>query len=220
MSPKAASAIETSVDRCASEVRSMILSGTLLPGEKVNQSDLAEQLNLSRIPVHSALTALQSEGLLIHNPGRGFTVARFDGQELSQIYLMRRVLETELLRSIDLTTVDVAELELINRELDTVTSREHPEQYQELNLRFHFTLFDYSPLPLVRAEVARLWYRSSYYRSLRLHLSDAAPSVHDDHLRIIEAVRSNDLEELIRVSDAHRGITSSSLANGIGALHR
>lgn len=211
MSPKADSA-DTSVGRCATEIRSMILSGVLLPGQKVHQGELAQQLNVSRIPVHAALTALQSEGLLDHKPNSGYTVARFSSDELAQIYLMRRVLETELLRSIDLAAVDAGELAAINDELDTISAREDLGGYQETNLRFHFALFGHSPLGLVRSEVARLWYRSGYYRSLRLHLSDAAPSVHDDHVRIIEAVRTRDIEALVRASDLHRGSTTESLA--------
>ena len=224
MKPKAASA-DTSVGRCATEIRSMILSGALLPGQKVHQGELAEQLNVSRVPVHAALSALQSEGLLDHKPNSGYTVARFSIDDLSQIYLMRRLLETELLRSIDLAVVDAGQLEHINDELATISAREDLGGYQETNLRFHFALFDYSPLALVRSEVARLWYRSGYYRSLRLHVSNAAPSVHDDHLRIIEAVRANDVDALVRASDLHRGSTTESLAGehlpaGTTASHR
>ena len=211
MSPEPTAAPDTSVGRCAGEIRAMILSGKLLPGQKVHQADLAELLNVSRIPVHAALSTLESEGLLVHKPNSGFTVARFSADELSQIYLMRRVLETELLRSLDLTEIDADELERLNGVLDTISPRANLPEYQQTNLRFHFVLFDRSPLTLVHAEVARLWYRSGYYRSLRLHLSEAAPGVHNDHVRIIEAVRANDVEALIRASDLHRGSTTESL---------
>ncbi|MCW2748785.1 MAG: GntR family transcriptional regulator [Nocardioidaceae bacterium] len=206
----------TGVGRCLAQIRQMILSGELLPGQKVHQGELAEQLNLSRIPVREALSTLQAEGVLVHKPNTGFTVARFNSEDLSEIYLMRRLLETELLRSIDLTKVDADELFQINCEMGEIPPSESPEEYQKSNGQFHFRLFEYSPLPLVRNEVSRLWYMSGFYRSLYLYEVEASKQVYVDHERIIKAVRENDIEELIRASDEHRSSTERLVIQRLG----
>ena len=203
------------VGRCLKQIRQMILNGDLLPGQKVHQGELATILQTSRIPVREALSTLQAEGLLDHRPNTGFSVVRFSRQDLYEIYLMRRLLETELLRSIDLSHVDAAELVRLDDRLSTISVQDEPEQYHQANTEFHFALFDHSPLQLVRREVAQLWYKSAFYRSLYFDDSSAAQA-HDDHRAIIDAVRAGDIEELIRVSDEHRTVTENLMSRRAG----
>lgn len=72
----------------------------LLPGEPVRQQDMAERLNESRVSVREALRALETEGLLRHPPNQSYFVTKFGVGQLNQMYLMRRLLETALLRDI------------------------------------------------------------------------------------------------------------------------
>src|SRR5262245_62073768 len=84
----------------ANALRDAILQGDLSPGEQIRQAEWAERLGTSRIPVREALKALAAEGLLSHDHNRGYFVIRFGADEMAQIYLLRRLLETELLRSL------------------------------------------------------------------------------------------------------------------------
>jgi DNA-binding GntR family transcriptional regulator len=207
---------ETSVTRCLGALRKLILSGTLLPGEKVHQSELAEQLNVSRIPLREALSTLAAEGVLDYKPNTGYRVSRFSSDDLSEIYLMRRLLETEILSTVDLSEVDVDELVELNDELRRTDPAEDQDRYQRLNSRFHFRLFEYSPLRLIRDEVSRLWYMSSFYRSLYLHEVQSSLHVVSDHERIIQAVRAGDVKELVRASDEHRQGTENLVVRRLG----
>lgn len=206
----------TGVQRCLEQIRQMIISGELLPGQKVHQGEVAALLNVSRIPVREALSTLQAEGVLTYKTNTGFTVARFSGEDLAEIYLMRRLLETEVLRSIDLTTVDVDSMEDLENELCDVSSATQPDIYQQINHDFHFRLFEYSSLSLVREEIRRLWYMSSFYRSLYLHEADSRLRVHADHQRILAAVRAHDIDELVLASDEHRASTETLVVQRIG----
>lgn len=206
----------TGVQRCLTEIRQMIISGTLLPGQKVHQGEIAAQLDVSRIPVREALSTLQAEGVLDYRPNTGFTVARFSGEDLAEIYLMRRLLETEVVRTVDLSVVDVDELQRLNEHLRTLSAATEPDEWQSVNFDFHFLIFDPSPLKLVREEIRRLWYMSSFYRSLYIQQADTQLRVCEDHGRIIEAVRAQDNEALIKVSDEHRGSTEHLLTQRLG----
>jgi DNA-binding GntR family transcriptional regulator len=207
---------ETSVTRCLAGIRQLILSGTLLPGEKVHQSEIADLLHVSRIPLREALSTLAAEGVLDYKPNTGYRVSRFSSDDLSEIYLMRRLLETEILSSVDLSGVDVEELVQLNEELRRTDPAEEQDRYQELNSQFHFRLFEYSPLRLIRDEVSRLWYMSSFYRSLYLHEVQSSLHVVADHERIIKAVREADVRELIRASDDHRQGTENLVVRRLG----
>ena len=211
-----ASAEASGVERCLDLIREMVLSGELLPGQKVHQGELAEQLNVSRIPVREALATLQAEGILVHKPNTGFTVARFSSEDLSEIYLMRRLLETEVIRSVDLSLVDVDAMSALSEQLRAMSDAESREEYQQVNLAFHFALFDCSPLELLRQEIARLWYMSSFYRSLHLYETETFAHLQDDHERIIEAVRSGNVEQLIELCDRHRSGTERLVVQRLG----
>jgi DNA-binding GntR family transcriptional regulator len=211
-----AESVSPGVGRCLQQIRQMILDGELLPGQKVHQAELAAQLELSRIPVREALSTLQAEGVLVYRANSGFSVARFNAEDLAEIYLLRRLIETELLRSIDLDGVNAEELEEINRRLAAVSPSEHSDEYQQINMEFHFTLFDRSPLEFLKREVERLWYKSTFYRALYLYEVDAQLHVIEDHERIIAAVRAGDVEELITASDDHRGTTTTVMTRRLG----
>lgn len=203
----------THVERSVDQIREMVLSGQLLPGEKVHQGELADQLKISRIPVREALATLQAEGVLVHRPNTGYTVARFSSEDLSEIYLMRRLLETELLRTIDLAEVEIDRMVELNEQMSSMKSAASGQTYQRLNVDFHFALFDRSPLKLVRQEVSRLWHMSGFYRSLYLYETDTAARLSDEHEGIIDAVRAGNGQLLIDMANQHRSGTEQMVVH-------
>ncbi|MDZ7840148.1 MAG: GntR family transcriptional regulator [Gammaproteobacteria bacterium] len=66
-----------------------ICSGTLDPGERLTQEELARQLNVSRLPVGQALNRLKSEGFLIPAGKRGLKVAPLEGRFVRELYEFR-----------------------------------------------------------------------------------------------------------------------------------
>ncbi len=216
MGERQASAERPGVERCLVLIREMVLSGELLPGQKVHQGELAEQLNVSRIPVREALATLQAEGILVHKPNTGFTVARFNSEDFSEIYLMRRLLETELIKSVDLTDVDVDLMTALSEQMKAIATADSRDTYQRLNREFHFALFDCSALVLVRQEVSRLWYMSAFYRSLHLYETDTFAHLQDEHERLIEAITSGSVQQVIEICDEHRSGTERLVVQRLG----
>ncbi len=74
-------------------IRAAIRDGSLAPGERVTETDLAARFGVSRTPVRQAIARLEAEGLLTHEPRRGLSVARPDHQQVVELYVMREVLE-------------------------------------------------------------------------------------------------------------------------------
>lgn len=207
----------TGLERSVGAIREMILTGELLPGQKLHQADLAERLDVSRVPVREALSRLLAEGLLTHKPNTGFTVVRFSSDELSEVYLMRRLLETELINTLKIETIDVEQLRQINNELRLTVPRDATDSFQRINMDFHFAIFSASPLELVRSEVARLWNMSAYYRSLYLFTEDAS-HLCAEHDAMIDTILRGDHGALIELSDLHRSGTQRVQARLPGRL--
>lgn len=210
----------SSVERALIEVRAMLLNGELLPGEKVHQADLAAQLNISRIPLREALSMLAAEGVLTHRRNSGYQVSRFSSEDLSELYLMRRLLETELIRTASLGEGMAEAMTALNEQIREIDPAIAPDRYQQLNEELHFLIFESSPLRLVKEEVARLWYRSSFYRSLYLHEASTGLRVVSEHEEMIEAVREGDVERLIQISDLHRQGTERLALQRLGRSRR
>lgn len=194
---------KTSVQRCVNSVRHMILVGELLPGETLRQVALAEQLGVSRIPLREALASLEADGVVTYTPRIGYAVARLDSEELTEIYLMRRLLEAELLRTVDWAEVDLERLVELNDQLDAIPIDDLVDG-KRLNREFHFYLFSLSPLSLVQREVNRLWKMSELYRSIYLYEEGIRPQVVIEHRRIIAAIAAKDTEAVLAEINDHR----------------
>lgn len=74
-------------------IRAAIRDGSLPPGERLTEVDLAARFGVSRTPVRQAIARLEAEGLLTHESRRGLTVTRPDHQQVVELYVMREVLE-------------------------------------------------------------------------------------------------------------------------------
>lgn len=71
----------------------LLLDGTFGPGDRLRETALAERLGISRTPVREALRRLEMQGLLHHEPHRGMVVPTLDHQSVTELYVMREVLE-------------------------------------------------------------------------------------------------------------------------------
>ena len=72
-----------------------ILAGRYRPGDRLNESQIARELNISRIPVREALSQLQEQGLVQNRERRGMFVTDLGPEEVQQICALRAVLEAE-----------------------------------------------------------------------------------------------------------------------------
>jgi DNA-binding GntR family transcriptional regulator len=85
-------------DQTYFQLRKAILSGPIRPGTVLVQTQLAEQLGISRTPVRDALDRLASEGLVVRSHGGRVHVAPFSLEELHEKYTVRQALESLALR--------------------------------------------------------------------------------------------------------------------------
>ncbi|MGP3533884.1 GntR family transcriptional regulator [Microbacterium sp. RD1] len=196
-----ADAVAAAVDK----LRSMLISSELLPGQIIRQEALAEQLGMSRVPVRQALGMLANEGVLDHRQNAGYSVKRLTRDELDQAYLIRRVIERELVPAIPALSADeIAELRAINTRLEEATARNDVVLLSELNRELHFRIYDASRKTLLVEELTRMWNLTAAYRSIYLYTPDAQQRMVSEHWAIIDALEAHDLERLIALLDEHR----------------
>jgi DNA-binding GntR family transcriptional regulator len=122
-------------------VREKIVAGTLPPGSRLPDFQLAAELGVSRTPVREALLRLVREGLVENDPNRGFFVAPLSRQEVRETYPLVWTLECLALQSCGPPTpAQIQALRRINAELAAVA--DDALRRQELDLRWHETLVE------------------------------------------------------------------------------
>ncbi len=118
-----------------------IREGELAPGTRLREEDLAATLRMSRTPVREALRQLHTEGLLTQDAQRGLAVSRLDHQMMTELYLMRDVLEGTAAR---LAARHASEAEIaVLRDLVEVEAKlgRDPKALARHNQRFHEALY-------------------------------------------------------------------------------
>src|SRR3954449_2778545 len=79
-------------------IREAIVSGRYRPGDRLNESQIAREFGISRIPVREALMQLQEHGLVMNHERRGMFVTRLSEEDVQRINSLRVVLEAEALK--------------------------------------------------------------------------------------------------------------------------
>jgi DNA-binding GntR family transcriptional regulator len=177
-------------DMVAALIRELIITGELPAGQQLRQRDLAQRFGVSQTPVREAMRRLESEGLVIGDTHRGFTVVMPDDGPVEENFQIRAALES-LGASLAACKIDAAgltELEQLNERMRAVT--EDDPRYAELNREFHFTLYQYSRSPLLMSLMRLLW--ASLHggpQVLRAHAESAR-----QHDAILDALRAGDAD--------------------------
>jgi len=86
-------AAENLCTRAYSQIKNLILSNEVMPGQKLRHQHLSERLGVSRTPVREALTRLVQEGHVSFLPNRGFTCKEIRMQEAEELYDLREAME-------------------------------------------------------------------------------------------------------------------------------
>lgn len=199
-------------ERVAAEIRRAIRHRELLPGEHVRQTVWADRVGVSSASTREALKVLVSEQLLSYDAHRGYFVTRIDPIEMSQVYQIRRVLETEVLHSIRWPHED--ELKAIRSAMDGVIDcvkiGDGHGALEGARL-VSFAIFDLSPLSLLVLETKRWWDRAAVYRALDLAtLEDPdAQNVGSYYARLLFLLESQDREGLVALNSQHRSMKST-----------
>ena len=122
-----------------------ILTGKIKPGDRLNESQLARDLHVSRAPVREALQQLQEQSLIVNVPRRGMFVVSLDEEDVQKINSLRVVLEAEGLRLAqkNLTPPRKQKLEQL------LAAIEHMEPMPaktttRVDFEFHRTIWSYS----------------------------------------------------------------------------
>lgn len=191
----------------AKELRSLIVRGTLLPGEHMGQTELANRFGRSKVPIREALKHLATEGFLLHDRNRGYFVAPIDYREADQLYRLRRWVEAELLKTARWPAKE--ELQDFQKQFDTLSKIDPDKDFEAWSgalEQLRYSIFDLSPQKMLLREAIRLWRLTDRYRyTFPRNVADSPER------SLIEAFKEHDRDLLLTTYHAIRDKVESIL---------
>lgn len=137
----------TAAERAATLIRDYIFEGKFQPGTPLPEASLAASLHVSRNTVREAYRTLMNEQLLTYSPHKGVTVRSLTGDDVRDIYRLRRLLELTAIDALSPggiessgTAFDLSPLVVANAEGQMAKMNRRWQEVGTANLRFHAAL--------------------------------------------------------------------------------
>ncbi len=194
-------------------VKNKILTGELKSGDRLVETDMSEELQISRAPIREALRELNMRGVLSFSPKKGSQILDMSYEDIAEIFSIRIPLEMQVLTIIfnksRLEDQDLDYLEALNNDMlkpEHDTGIEDKEKTYVLNtndLAFHEFFWKKSG-SFRRAEILE----NQYFQLLIAMNKDLSTlgSMNEkftEHKAIIEACRSGSLDKILSAFQAH-----------------
>ena len=176
------------VDQVYRSLLDAISAGSMAPGSRIMQEDIAAQLAVSRQPVLQALRLLKKDGFVLDAPGRGVLVAPLDVGWLGQIYQVRSALDALAAR---LAARAHAQLDpaLITHGRRAARSNQ-VKPMMAADAQFHGAIYAASGNPLIAQSAQMHWQHIRRAMGAVLQVSTMRESIWDEHQAIAEAIRA------------------------------
>jgi DNA-binding GntR family transcriptional regulator len=198
-------------------IKAMIVTGQLVPGRRLTEIELVEQLQVSRTPVREALNRLERDGLVIERPRTGFAVVQFDEAMLRNVFDIRAELdvfatrlaiaritdhEVEVLRGL------VAECERLAA--NDPTPRGRLDEMQA-GLEIHRHIAQYSGNPLLADMLNGLLEKCQVYVWMELTQLNDWQAARNEHHAIVEAIAARDVDRACRETRHHINLSRDDI---------
>lgn len=193
-------------EKVTNEIRDAIIRGKLKPGSRIKESDIAEQMGVSRGPVRETIRQLEREGLLLSYPYKETIVADLDYEEIKDILLpIRFHLEWFVIQKYVNKMNDefFSKLQLVVDRMESSTKTMNFGDLAVLDYEFHEHIIEFAE----ERTVMLTWKSISnmimlhFYKNLPFYIN--LNNITRDHLVLIEKIKSKDLNEIKKELSSH-----------------
>jgi GntR family transcriptional regulator of vanillate catabolism len=206
----ASPAVVTLGQSVTDRLRTEIMEGRFLPGEKLHEMSLSAMLNVSRTPIRVALHSLAAESLLEYAPNRGYSVRSLDTDRLIAIFDIRGVLEglaARLAAERGMDEAMQADYQSALEQGDRIMEKgkllhADRDRFGEVNVRIHEAILRAANNRMLH-DMIRLCHNIPISSDRNVLWNDYGwiRRSHDDHHRMFDAIRLRDgsrAEQLMR----------------------
>ena len=200
------------------ELREMIVTGKLRPGEKLKIEGLRKLLDTGASPIREALSLLTSDNLVERLDQRGFRAAEVSAENFAEILKLRCNLENMALRESIANATDAWEegVVLAHHRMQRASGT-GPEVFEPLHKAFHMALLSNANSPILLKICSQLYDLNIRYRYLAGNtLNYQKRDVSEEHAKVLDAVVARDPDLASERLLQHYRLTGDFLAGLIG----
>ena len=187
------------------ELKKAIISGALSPGASLVERDLAEQMGVSRTPVHAAINKLESEHLVFRLPNKRVVVAEISLEDLVQLYTIRGNLEA-LAAKWAMPHMTRATFNAMRNNISRMSQYGRAgdqERVAQLNVAFHRCILDAGSSWYLSMFMDKIYDAVRLFRVHSAYLPGRVEAVIMDHENILQAFENRDEEAAIHHLTSH-----------------
>jgi DNA-binding GntR family transcriptional regulator len=186
-------------------LRTEIVRGRFVPGQRLVETDLAEEFDVSRGHIRNALATLTVEGLVERVQNRGARVRAFSVDEAVEIIEVRGAVEalcaSKAARSV--TEAGIAELRSIGEAMTRAVAAGDREWYSQQNRMLHAQIIETSGQRAAAETIERLRSRTVSHQFRLARRPDRPTESLPQHLAIIDAISRRDPDGAARAMRSH-----------------
>jgi len=186
-------------------LREAIINGTLKPGERMMEIQLAEQLGVSRTPVREAIRKLELEGFVVMIPRKGAYVAGISLKDIADIFEVRAAMEALAagLAAERITAEELEEMERLLLRIGECIEANRLEEVIEMDTLFHEGLYKASRNVKLEQIVHNLREQIQRFRSTSLAFPGRMKEALEEHKKIVEAISERNVALAQQLAQEH-----------------
>lgn len=188
-----------------------ICEGSLAPGQRITQEDIATQLAVSRQPVLQALRLLKKDGFVLDAPGRGVLVAPLDAAWTLSVYQVRGALDQLAARLAASIRYRIDPLLIAQGR--AAASGGNVKAMIDADMAFHSVIYTASQNPLIAQSAQQHWCHLRRVMGAVLQQSGQREALWDEHEAIARAIAGGDGERAALLIGQHADRASANLAS-------
>ena len=194
----------SSTQRIVESITTAIVERRLMPGTKLAEQKIADIFKVSRTLVRQALNQLSRDKLVTLEPARGARVAEPSIDEARQVFEVRNMLESAMIRraASELSDAQLAELRAHLRDEQAAVQRTDVSGRTRLLADFHVVIATMLGNQVLAELLSDLVTRSSLI-ALMYQSSHSAEHSFDEHVAIVDALARRDAKAAVRLMEDH-----------------
>ena len=187
------------------ELKMQILKGSIIPGTRMMEVELAEEMGVSRTPIREAIRKLEKEGLVTIEPRRGAYASMISTEDMVEILEVRQDLEglAAYFAADRMTDAQMAELREESERYNDAVKRGNMEDMIKHDTRYHHIIVESCRNKILVQMIEQLQelvlrFRYIYYDNFR-----RAENMPEEHEAIIAAIAEGNADKARAAADIH-----------------
>lgn len=188
-----------------SKVRDIIVEGRLRAGEHINETDLAAFLKVSRTPLREALKELQNEGLVQHEPNKGFSVTHITVQHTAELFESLACIERFCgeIATAKITEDQLHRFSALHQEMFGFREKDDRSRYFAINERIHRAYVLLSGNSMLARIHSQLLIGAKRIRYTAIRFDERWNESIEEHRAILAAMNARKAIEVGRLIENH-----------------